>query len=118
MVGFITKPEQFELLPGVAKAIKAINKSGYLAIVITNQPVIARGDCTFEQLQTIHNKMETELGKEELLLMPFMFALIIQIKDFLASSMNISVTAIAGSPNRVCCFKQQKISISICRSRI
>lgn len=64
MVGFIAKPEQFELLPGVAKAIKAINKSGYLAIVITNQPVIARGDCTFEQLQTIHNKMETELGKE------------------------------------------------------
>ena len=64
MVGFITKSEQFELLPGVAKAIKAINKSGYLAIVITNQPVIARGDCTFEQLQTIHNKMETELGKE------------------------------------------------------
>ena len=64
MVGFITKPEQFELLPGVAKAIKAINKSGYLAIVITNQPVIARGDCTFEQLQTIHNKMETELSKE------------------------------------------------------
>lgn len=64
MVGFVTRPEQFELLPGVAKAIKAINKSGYLAIVITNQPVIARGDCTFEQLQTIHNKMETELGKE------------------------------------------------------
>ena len=64
MVGFVTRPEQFELLPDVAKAIKAINKSGYLAIVITNQPVIARGDCTFEQLQTIHNKMETELGKE------------------------------------------------------
>ncbi|MCM1719250.1 D-glycero-beta-D-manno-heptose 1,7-bisphosphate 7-phosphatase [Bacteroides ovatus] len=64
MVGFVTKPEQFEFLPGVAKAIKAINKSGYLAIVITNQPVIARGDCTFEQLQTVHNKMETELGKE------------------------------------------------------
>lgn len=64
MQGFITKPEDFELLPGIAKAIKVINKSGYLAIVITNQPVIARGDCTFEQLQTIHNKMETELGKE------------------------------------------------------
>ena len=64
MVGFITKPEQFELRPGVANAIKAINISGNLAIVITNQPVIARGDCTFEQLQTIHNKMETELGKE------------------------------------------------------
>lgn len=62
--GFITKPEQFELLPGVAQAVKKINKSGYLAIVVTNQPVIARGDCTFEELQLIHDKMETELGKE------------------------------------------------------
>ena len=63
-VGFLTKPEQFELLPGVAEAIKMINKSGYLAIVVTNQPVIARGDCTWEELQQIHDKMETELGKE------------------------------------------------------
>ena len=63
MVGFVTKPEQFELIEGAAEAIKAINKSGYLAIIVTNQPVIARGDCTFEELQTIHDKMETELGK-------------------------------------------------------
>lgn len=62
-VGFLTKPEQFELIPGVAEAIKMINKSGYLAIVVTNQPIIARGDCTWEELQQIHNKMETELGK-------------------------------------------------------
>ena len=63
-VGFLTNPEQFELIPGVAEAIKMINKSGYLSIVVTNQPVIARGDCTWEELQLIHNKMETELGKE------------------------------------------------------
>lgn len=63
MVGFVTKPEQFELIEGAAEVIKTINKSGYLAIVVTNQPVIARGDCTFEELQTIHDKMETELGK-------------------------------------------------------
>ena len=62
--GFVTKPEQFELIPGTAEAVKKINKSGYLAIVITNQPVIARGDCTFEELALIHAKMETELGKE------------------------------------------------------
>lgn len=64
MVGFINSPDQFELIPGVADAIKMINKSGYLAIVVTNQPVIARGECSFEELQLIHNKMETELGKE------------------------------------------------------
>lgn len=62
--GFITKPEQFELIDGASAAIKKINKSGYLAIVVTNQPVIARGDCSFEELQLLHNKMETELGKD------------------------------------------------------
>lgn len=62
-VGFLTNPNQFELMPDVAEAIKRINKSGYLTIVVTNQPVIARGDCSWEELQEIHNKMETELGK-------------------------------------------------------
>lgn len=61
--GFITNPEQFELLPGVSDAVKRINQSGYLAVVVTNQPVIARGECTFGELQEIHDKMETELGK-------------------------------------------------------
>lgn len=63
-VGFLTKPEQFELIPGVADAVKMINKSGYLAIVVTNQPVIARGECTWEELRAIHDKMETELGRD------------------------------------------------------
>jgi len=63
-VGFLTIPEQLELIPGIAEAIRLINKSGYLAIVVTNQPVIARGDCTWDELLKIHDKMETELGKE------------------------------------------------------
>lgn len=62
-VGFLTKTEQLELIPGAAEAIKLINKSGFLAIVVTNQPVIARGDCTWDELNIIHDKMETELGK-------------------------------------------------------
>lgn len=63
-VGFLRDVDEFELLPGVAEAIKKINNSGYLAIVITNQPVIARGEVRFEQLNEIHNKMETLLGFE------------------------------------------------------
>lgn len=63
-VGFLRDIEQFELLPGVAEAIKQINASGYLAIVVTNQPVIARGEVTVPQLQEIHNNMETLLGAE------------------------------------------------------
>ena len=63
-VGFLRDINQFELLPQTAKAIQMINKSGYLAIVITNQPVIARGEVTIEELTEIHNKMETLLGNE------------------------------------------------------
>ena len=63
-VGFLRNIDEFELLPGVAEAIKKINESGYLAIVVTNQPVIARGEVTIPELQLIHNKMETLLGAE------------------------------------------------------
>ena len=63
-VGFLRKIDDFELLPNVGKAIRKINSLGYLAIVVTNQPVIARGEVTIEELQRIHYKMETLLGKE------------------------------------------------------
>ena len=62
--GFISKADDFELIPGTIEAIKAINKSGALAIVITNQPVIARGECSFEELHNIHNKLKTLLGEK------------------------------------------------------
>jgi D,D-heptose 1,7-bisphosphate phosphatase len=61
-IDLLTKPEQIELIPGVTEAIKLINQSGYLAIIATNQPVIARNLCDFEDLRLIHNKMETLLG--------------------------------------------------------
>lgn len=61
-VGFLRDNDEFELLEGVAETIKKINASGYLAIVVTNQPVIARGEVSFVELNEIHNKMETLLG--------------------------------------------------------
>ena len=63
-VGFLTDINEFELLDGVADAIQEINASGYLAIVSTNQPVIARGEVSFDELEMIHNKMETLLGQK------------------------------------------------------
>ena len=62
-VAYLRDVEQFELIDGVGEAIRQINSSGYLAIVVTNQPVIARGELTVGGLQIIHNKMETLLGK-------------------------------------------------------
>ncbi len=63
-VGFLRDIKDFELLPDAAEAVKIINASGFLAIVVTNQPVIARGEVTFEELNAIHNKFEYLLGKK------------------------------------------------------
>lgn len=62
--GFLSNIDDFEFLPGIAEAIKKINNSEYLVIVATNQPVVARGECTLEKLEQIHMKMELELGKQ------------------------------------------------------
>lgn len=62
-VGFLRDINAFRLIPGADDAIRMINESGYLAIVVTNQPVIARGEVTTQQLYEIHCKMETLLGE-------------------------------------------------------
>ena len=63
-VGFLRDIGEMELLPGAAEAIQMIDRSGYLAIVVTNQPVIARGEVTWDELDDIHRKLETLLGRE------------------------------------------------------
>ena len=47
----------------MGEAICQINDVGFLAIVITNQPVVARGELKESDLKKIHNKMETLLGR-------------------------------------------------------
>ena len=56
--------KDFELLPDVSEAIKLINKSDYLSVVVTNQPMIAKGFVSFEEIDNTHKKMETLLGNE------------------------------------------------------
>ena len=61
-VTHLKSPDQLELLPGAANAIRRLNRSGTLAVVITNQPVVARGDVSIDGLQQIHARLETKLG--------------------------------------------------------
>lgn len=62
--GFVTRPEMLELSEGAGEAVRLVNDSGFLAILVTNQPAIARGDLDFEGLSKINGKLETLLGKE------------------------------------------------------
>lgn len=56
--------DNFFLLPETASALKKLNKSEFLSVVVTNQPMIAKGFVSFSEVLLIHKKMETLLGKE------------------------------------------------------
>jgi D,D-heptose 1,7-bisphosphate phosphatase len=60
--GLLYREEDLELEEGVFEAIKELNRSEYLGIVITNQPVVARNLCSIEGLEQIHKKLKTLLG--------------------------------------------------------
>ena len=59
---FVTKPEMLNLKDDAADALKKINASTYLAVCITNQPVVARGETTVETLTEIHYRLQDPLG--------------------------------------------------------
>jgi D,D-heptose 1,7-bisphosphate phosphatase len=62
--GDLARADDLELLPGVAEAVRRINESGYLAVVVTNQPAVAKGLLSERELDRIHARLETLLGKE------------------------------------------------------
>ncbi len=62
---YISKPEELELYDFTPAAIRKINQSGYLSIVVTNQSAIARNLCTEEDVRAIHRSMETTLGQNK-----------------------------------------------------
>ena len=62
--GFIKSADDIELLPGVGEAIGKINESGYLAIIVSNQPVIARGECSRAEVEREFDKIQTLLGEK------------------------------------------------------
>ena len=62
--GLIYNHNEFKLEDTAAEAIRMINKSSFLAVVASNQPVVARGLCGVEDVELIHRKMKTLLGGE------------------------------------------------------
>lgn len=62
-VSYISHPNALKLLPGVAAAVRKLREIGYRIVVITNQAVMARGECSAAELARIHNHMEMQLGE-------------------------------------------------------
>ena len=60
---YCLRPDTLRVLPGVGRAIKRLNQSRLLVIVVTNQSAIGRGWLTAETLERIHEKMRRELKR-------------------------------------------------------
>ena len=56
--------EEFNLLPGVAQAVKLVKCLGFLTIVVSNQPGVAKGKCELEFLSVLNDKLQRELTLE------------------------------------------------------
>lgn len=63
-IGLVTKPEELALIPGVGKALSRLRSEGALLVLITNQPVVARGLITEEALVPIHDRLKKLLARE------------------------------------------------------
>lgn len=62
--GLISKEEQLVLEKGAAEAVRWLNRAGYLVILVTNQPVVARGLCRMEDVRRLHRKIQVLLGEQ------------------------------------------------------
>lgn len=61
----ITRPNLLNVYKGVGASLKRLNDSEWRTVLVTNQPVIARGECSFEDLEKIHAKLESEVAKSK-----------------------------------------------------
>jgi histidinol-phosphate phosphatase family protein len=62
--GPIVRPEQLHLLPGAGTAVRTLNEAGIRAALVTNQAVVARGLCTLDDLDAIHERLRSMLAAE------------------------------------------------------
>jgi len=57
--------EDFRLLVGVAQAVRAINEMGFLAVVVSNQPGVAKGKCDYAFLETVNAELTVRLARQK-----------------------------------------------------
>lgn len=62
-VNHLSMPTQLALLDGAGEAVRRLNRSGTLAVCVTNQPVLARGDVTQAGIRAIHARLDHLLGE-------------------------------------------------------
>jgi histidinol-phosphate phosphatase family protein len=61
--GHIADPDAIALIPGAGAAVRRLNDAGLRTVLVTNQPVVARGDADLATLDRIHGRLESLLSE-------------------------------------------------------
>lgn len=62
--------DEFHVLPGIEKPLARLRQAGYLLVLVTNQPGIARGELTWEVLQEMHRQLQAEVSLDAVYVCP------------------------------------------------
>ncbi len=62
--------DELEILPGVRDACERLRGAGFLMIVVTNQPDIARGSTTAEAVEELHERLRSEVTVDDIIVCP------------------------------------------------
>ena len=63
-VGLLCNTQKIRLLEGVPESLKRLKKTGYLLFIVSNQPVVARGLITEDEVKEINTTLEHLIVKE------------------------------------------------------
>jgi len=63
-VDLLKHESQLQLIEGSAEAIKLLNDCSYLVVIVTNQPQIAKGICTEEDVKRVNEKLRSMLAEK------------------------------------------------------
>jgi histidinol-phosphate phosphatase family protein len=58
---YVMKPEQLEILPGVAEVIREINLAGWAVLVATNQQCVGKGLCANADVEQVNDALTAML---------------------------------------------------------
>jgi D-glycero-D-manno-heptose 1,7-bisphosphate phosphatase len=62
--GYTHRPDDLEMIPGAAAAVRLLNEAGYYVFVVTNQSGVARGFYPEAAIKQVHRHMQEILMKE------------------------------------------------------
>jgi D-glycero-D-manno-heptose 1,7-bisphosphate phosphatase len=60
---YVTRWEDFHVLPGVVEGITLLNRTGFCVVVVTNQRCVAKGLMTAADLEKMHQRMSDFLAR-------------------------------------------------------